>query len=269
MIDHSDAAGRIQEKVAAILAQVPWQAWVAIVRKEAEWQNMAGFLPAYGFGRFATLMLAAGLNDYQLKGKAEIAYWPELKRLLNNGSVPGSTAELLRILVPFYETEKNSRRKIEVLEQFLKSRLAETLWDASPSTVAAEFLSIWNTLAAALTQETEEKQILFAMKCLGLSLMIAGEEGFDFNPIPIPADSRLRKLTKRLKIPVDGQEAMRKWWREILTLLQKNHRQLSMIHLDSLLWQISPLEGSRLLDYFAELGVPHVGSELQKLFGKI
>ena len=35
-----------------------------VVREELEWRYMSEFLESYGFGRFAVLMIAAGLIDF-------------------------------------------------------------------------------------------------------------------------------------------------------------------------------------------------------------
>jgi len=177
--------------------------------------------------------------------------------------IPGSASELLDVLARFYKTERMTERKIATLRTFLQSPLAERLWLQTPMTMAAEILLIREELARAVEQPVEDKQIVFAMKCLGLALLIAGETRFDFAPFPIPADSRLRKLTKRLKLAADGQEALRNLWQTVLTAIQKSHRHASMIHLDSLLWQIAPLQEAELVNYFGDLGIPDVGCSLQ------
>ncbi|MDI9642767.1 MAG: hypothetical protein QXQ38_07630 [Archaeoglobaceae archaeon] len=33
------------------------------------------------FGKFAVLMVSAGLNDFKLKGKAEKVYWSEIAKI--------------------------------------------------------------------------------------------------------------------------------------------------------------------------------------------
>ncbi|RLI74098.1 hypothetical protein DRP04_15070, partial [Archaeoglobales archaeon] len=65
--------------VSNVLSEIPTEVWNRIVEMEPEWIHMEEFLGKYGFGRFTVLMLAAGLNDFQLKGKAEVAYWPKLR----------------------------------------------------------------------------------------------------------------------------------------------------------------------------------------------
>ena len=49
---------------------------------------MEPFLKRYGFSKFATLMVMLGLNDFQLKGRAEETYWPRLSALLNAEKTP-------------------------------------------------------------------------------------------------------------------------------------------------------------------------------------
>ena len=53
-----------------ILSTIPLDVWNRIVANEPE-AKLLDQLPRYGFGKFATLMVMAALNDYQLKGPAE------------------------------------------------------------------------------------------------------------------------------------------------------------------------------------------------------
>jgi DNA-(apurinic or apyrimidinic site) lyase len=269
MNDNASASGRaLQKRLADVLAQIPWTGWQAIVRKEPEWNHMEGLLPLYGFGPLATLMMAAGLNDYHLKGKADAIYWPRLEALLLDSPLARSALELMDRLIPFYEDERDHLRKVETLRAYCTSALARSLWHSSAQRTAAEFLLIRRDLAATLTRPQDEKQIVFAMKCLGLALMMAGEIRFDFGPLPIPADSRLRKLTRRLRFATVGQDATRKLWSEILGLIQATQPHLTMIHLDSLLWQVAPLAGTDLRSYFDDLGLHGTGAALARLLNE-
>jgi DNA-(apurinic or apyrimidinic site) lyase len=263
MNDDPGAKHARQRKLTAVLAGIPWDGWQAIVRKEPEWQNLAPFFPLYGFGPLATVLMAAGLNDYHLKGKAEIVYWPAIRTLLTRSSVPTSRSDLRQLFEPFYEHERESRRKTDTLKAFLAGPLAARLWTANPAEVAAEFSSIWKLLGTSLGWPPEEKQAVFGMKCLGLALLIAGESGFDCSRLPMPGDSRLRRLTKRLGFNLKGQQALRSFWGEVLATVQQGRKQVSMIHLDSLLWQIAPLQEAELKEYFADLGSLEVGHSLQ------
>ncbi|AKG91842.1 protein of unknown function {DUF1886} [Geoglobus ahangari] len=93
-------------RISHILSKIPLEVWNRIVKEEPEWKHIHTFLERYGFGKFATLMVMLGLNDYQLKGKAEIAYWPKIKELLENKPVPETPEELKNILSVFYSRER-------------------------------------------------------------------------------------------------------------------------------------------------------------------
>jgi N-glycosylase/DNA lyase len=269
MKDGTGAASLIaQERLAEIFAEIPWAVWESVVRREPEWENMARLLPGYGFGPFAALMVAAGLTDYYLHGKADLAYWPALQSLLVASPVPRSPVELLDRLVPFYQEERDPQRKVRTLQTYLTSGLARTLWNDAAGRVAAQFPRFRRDLAATLAQADDDNQIAFAMKCLGLSLMMAGEKQFNARLLPLPAGSRLRRLTKKLNFNCAGQQAIRELWNEIFALIRKRHGQLSMIHLDSLLWQIAPLDRAQLLAYFDDLGVRPTGVRLAQLLNQ-
>ena len=113
--------------VAEILSKIPLQVWNEIVKKEPEWIHMHKFLKRYGFGKFAVLMIVAGLNDYQLKGRAEKAYWPPLSNLLEGKPVPKSPEELINILEEFYSKERFSNAKIRRLKRFLLSSFSQSI----------------------------------------------------------------------------------------------------------------------------------------------
>ena len=131
--------------------------------------------------------------------------------------------------------------------------------------VAAQFPQFRRDLAAALARSDDDNQIVFAMKCLGLSLMMAGENHFDAHLLPLPGGSRLRRLTRKLSFDCAAQQALREFWNEIFAFVRKPHGELSMIHLDSLLWQIALLDRVELVAYFDDLGVRPAGARLVEL----
>ena len=117
-----------------------------------------------------------------------------------------------------------------------------------------------------MRQKPQDKTISFAMKCLGLSLMMKREYSFDFTKIPIPVDSRVARFTERVSILFSSDaKAIRQLWSEILTSLRECYPSLTMIHLDSLVWQIASLEDAGIKSYFEGLGIHKVGNELMKL----
>lgn len=254
-------AGHSVIMLSDILSEIPTEVWNRIVEMEPEWMHMEKFREKYGFGRFAVLMLAAGLNDFQLKGKAEITYWPKLKETLNRYKVPDSPEELENILAVFYRNERLPKLKLKRLNRFLPSELAKKLWRAKPDEVVKDFLRIWYELADTMKQSKEAKTITFAMKCLGIALLMTGETDFNFGRIPIPVDYRVRTFTERLGIAVKDDDDVRKFWNNVLKELRKDVK-INMIHLDSLIWQIGTLGRHELVKYFAEFGLEHVGEKI-------
>ena len=254
---------RNQRKFVEILKEIPQSVWDRVVKKAPEWQNLVSFSDLYGFGPFSVLMLVIGLNAYQLKGRAEVAYFPKIRELLERYPAPRTPRELLKLLNLFYAHERLNRKKVQRLDKVLRSPLASYLWESSPEEISSNFMRIWGEVTQLMGQRPQDKTIAFAMKCLGLSLLMEEDHTFDFSTIPIPVDSRVAKLTQRavLCINMTDQE-IRAVWNEILSDLQRTLPRITMIHLDSLVWQIASLQESELRDYFKTLGIDNVGNNV-------
>lgn len=253
--------------LADALSQIPLHIWNRIVEKEPEWRYMHDLLEPWGFGRFAVLMVAAGLNDFQLKGKAEIAYWLKIRELINRKKIPDSLRDFEAVLTEFYAQERLPELKLRRLRRFFSSRLAESLWSSTPESVAKNFIRIWYDLASVMGQERSAKTITFAMKCSGIALLMAGETNFDFERIPILVDYRVREFTKRLGVGVRDDEDVRKFWNSVLGEIKKSV-DINMIHLDSLIWQIGVLSGEEIVEYFARLGLKDLGGRIVEVLVK-
>ncbi len=255
-----------EQQLLNILMKIPWASWEQICKEEPEWQIMFPLMKKYPFGAFAVLMLVTGLNDYQLRGRAERAYWPPLGKILHESPHPSTPSELATLLEPFYRNERYSSDKVRRLHKFLSSRLGIMLWGLSANNISGIFPYIWRELAKTMNQSPEAKTISFAMKYLGLSLLMVGEHGFNFTEIPIPVDIRVVSFSKRAGLCVDDQaDNIINIWNRILGFLQKCYPSLAMIHLDSLIWQIAALEDEELLRYFKRIGTPEAGNELVSL----
>jgi DNA-(apurinic or apyrimidinic site) lyase len=158
------------EQAVDVLREVPWDAWELALHEEPEWLFAQVFLDRYGFGRLATLMVALGLDDYQLKGPAETAYWPRIREVLDPSPVPRSPEELAETLGVFFAGERLRRDKLKRLDRFLGSSLAGKLWSSCPAKIAGSFLGVWEETANVMRQKKEMKTIVFAMKCLAVAL---------------------------------------------------------------------------------------------------
>jgi DNA-(apurinic or apyrimidinic site) lyase len=253
-------------RLSDVLCLIPWQKWEKIIGDEPEKLQMYPVYSRYPFGAFAVTMIMVGLNDFQLKGKADVVYWPKIHHILANSEIPASPDQMISILRPFYLTERLNQRKASRLDRFLKSELAGSLWGASAPRVAQKFATVWVQLSMVMNQDPQAKTIVFAMKCLGISLLMAREYDFDFSRIPIPVDSRIETLTR--KVAPEGpsdRKGIQRYWSEVLVDLRKVHPQLSMIHLDSLCWQIGTLGISEIRAYFERLGLIDLGDKIIKL----
>lgn len=254
------------EIVGEILSKIPLEVWKKILFQEPEAGSIFKLAPLYGWSHFAVLMIALGLNDYQLKGKAEEVYWPKLFKHLEKERVPASLTELYSILKPFYQKERYNQRKVERLYKFLHSQLAETLWNSNLQEISSKFVTIWCELARTMHQSPYKKTIAFAMKCLAIVLIKANIHNFNFDAIPIPVDLRVQKFTSMLAFPATSNEKIRELWHDVLSIIQKKEPEVSMVYLDSLIWQIASLRAEDWSSYFEKLGIKEVGGELQRLW---
>lgn len=261
MLNFNDSTGKLTNLV-TVLSKIPSSSWRTIVEKEPEYYCMQSFLGKFGFGKFSVVMVACGLNDFQLKGKAEFSYWPKIKALLESRTI-ATANDMTRVLHEFYSNERLSNLKNARLDTFMRSRLAQDLMNSTPQVASTQFIEYWHLLASAMKQTNEKKTIVFAMKCLGLALLMAGEYNFNFDPIPIPVDLRVRRLTEQLGFSARTDEEVRQFWRRVLSSLRENDPCVTMVHLDSFVWQIAGEYD--VLEYFRKIRCPDVGRDFTGL----
>lgn len=254
------------QKVTEILKQIPFSAWESIVENEPEWKEMVFFQNKLQYGQFAVIMIILGLNDYQLKKKADF-YWNDLRKLLEKPllSQPISIPDLILILTDFYNFERLGSNKVRRLQKFMESRLAQKLWFSQPEGVANKFPIIWKMLAETMQQQPQDKTIAFAMKCLGITLMMAGYYDFDYSKVPIPVDLRIKYFTNKVGFLYESDEEIRTFWEKVLLNLRSNENCITMIHLDSLIWQIGTASRDDINQYFNNLYLPKIGQSLSSL----
>ena len=258
-------ANRFDEFV-QLLAQLPAEVWQATVLEEPEWKWMLPLSKVWDFGHFAALFIVLGLNDYQTKGKADVGYWPKVVPLIYPGPVPRNTLQLVDILRPFFVKERFAQNKLKRLTHFLESSLCREIWTSNAASLAAGFGRIWRSLARTMGQQPTDKTIAFAMKCLALALLMVDEIGFDFGAIPVPVDSRVRSVSARLGLSGGDDATERERWRKVLDRIRKLHPDITMVHLDSLLWQIGTLSLREMESHLNKLGAGSLASRISDLF---
>lgn len=253
-----------------LLSQVPLAVWTATVRKTSSWKLLKPLSGSWEFGHFASLFVTLGLNDYSVIGKADEGYWPKVVPLIPQYIDPPNPHELIDILRPFYETQRGKQAKIKRLERFAKSELCSHIWRSGSPLVAAEFPDIWRRLGETMNQSLTEVTIAFAMKCLATALLMVDESNFDFGTIPVPVDSRVRSLSARLKLPTSDDAAERHRWTEALHRIRRSTPQATMVHVDTLLWEIATRHRSGIEIYLVDLGADAVlAKRIGKLLGSV
>ena len=233
------------------LSKVPWSVWEEAVKREPEWVFSRTLSAKYPPQNFSVFMIVAGIDDYQLKERAETYYWPVLiESLLKRGKIPQTPLELRDFLWDFYKNERLYKNKLKRLDCFLESGFAGRLWEMPLEEIAEKFYDIWNDISKTLCPKSiswkryrNKKTIVFAMKCLAIALLMHGIKDFEFN-IPIPVDSRIKKLTFKLGLIAKdaSDKEIQHLWQGVSERLREKYPFLTMLHLDSLLWQIAGLE---------------------------
>ena len=258
-------SNRLDEFVES-LSQLPPATWKATLTEgSAGWKWMQPFSNVWVFGHFASLFIILGLNDYQLKGKAEVAYWPKVVPLIPLNSDPEEPLKLIGFLEPFYDKERMAKAKVERLHRFLSSEFCGKIWEIDSASIAADFGRIWHALGRTMSQNPEKKTIAFAMKCLALALLMVDETMFDFSAIPVPVDSRILTISARLGLPHVNEQAEREKWQRVLERIRKVNPKVTMVHLDSLLWQIGTLSKNEMQAHLATLGAGSLASRITEI----
>jgi Uncharacterized protein conserved in archaea len=252
-----------RKKLEEILKKIPPKAWDKIISKEPEYLYFKDLMPFYHFGAFALIMVMSGLNAYQLKGKAQEKYFPILKDILLLNENKKDYEALRSTFLSFYEKERSYKGKLKRVNNFFDSNLAKTMWKQENTHYFKRyFKDIWEELAFTMKSKKERKTIAFAMKCLGVGLIMKGCKDFDFDGIPIPVDSRIKHFATRIGLENVDDNKIITFFEDIL----KNIPNINMIHLDSLIWQIAKLDHQELDKYFEELGCKMLSKELKSIF---
>lgn len=258
------------DEFVTLLSQLDAVTWNATVTEEPEWQWLQPRCRDWDFGRFAALFVVLGLNDYQTKGKADVGYWPKVVPLIPRTPAPDSPAAMAEILEPFFSRERLGTNKVARLHRFTSSTLCAEMWAADASKLAATFPSIWQRLGRTMNQPATKKTIAFAMKCLALALLMVGEDSFDFSAVPVPVDSRIRSVSARLGLGSSDEESERNRWQAALAQIRAARPEVTMVHLDSILWQIGTLPPADMARHLRALGATEsAATRIARLCGPV
>jgi DNA-(apurinic or apyrimidinic site) lyase len=93
-----------------------------------------------------------------------------------------------------------------------------------------------------------------------------GERGFDFGSVPVPVDSRVRTVSARLGCSTESDRGERERWQQVLDSIRTRNPEVTMVHLDSLLWQIGTLSQSEMCTHLTTLMAPGLAQSICQLF---
>jgi DNA-(apurinic or apyrimidinic site) lyase len=250
-------------KFAQLLQKIPQDRWDNIVRMEPECRYIGYFKNFYCFGGFAVLMILLELNSYQLKGKAETYYWYAIYKHLKKYQIPEAKDDLKEILAIFYKRERLPKGKLLRLDRFFTSSCIDEIWNSKSDDIVECFPEYWDKIAKVMKQKKTMKTICFAMKCFGVSILLSTHQNVNFSTIPIPVDSRITRFTEKTQLTNDySPKNIQYVWNKVLQIINQTQPTISMIHLDSLIWQIGILEQFELIDYLNMIQLPGLASEI-------
>ena len=302
---------RLADRVASILSKLDnKEIWMKIIENEPEWRIIKRYKIDEDFedqfGKFALIMIATAINDYYLGVESAEDYWNRvIKRIacekeklikLNNdnfikrlayiyaqaltGSKPSCNKYNGRREKPVADYNKKLWRLFKLFMSPLPSRIVEMKKDDFRNTKTLN--QIWKNLAKAMKQNTNAKTITFAMKTIGIALIMRDDEVlFDF-AIPIPVDFRIKNITRRITschgIRELSEVQIQKFWEIVINKMNKKLKniKIDVIYIDSLLWQLDRDPGG-VQNYFKNLAesltesnpykqkAREVGEKLEKL----
>lgn len=259
---------RLDEFV-TLLSQLPGDTWEAAVKAGHGWNWMQPISKVWEFGHFADLFIVLGLNCYATIGKAGVGYWPRVMPYIQGKPDLAAPQHLIGILGPFFRGERLGPDKVRRLERFARSDLCRRIWTSGSPSIAADFVWIWQQLGSTMGQQPVKKTIALGMKFLAYALLMVGESRFDFSAIPVPVDSRIREVSRRLGLPDSSDAIERARWQQALNRIREVHPDTSMVHLDSLLWQIGTLSEREIEAHLRELGVGGLATRISSLLPNV
>ena len=191
--------------------------------------------------RFAPLVIANALVSYQLSGRGEDWWWEFARYFSENPVVDFAGA--YKVFLP---QSRTNRRLVDVKVRRLR-RAEAFLQNMRPEEYYGNMIALQTDLARILGTKKNAKTIVFAVKMFGYAMRIATGE---FRPypmeVPIPVDSRIRKLTERL-----DKDNPARFWQDVA-----EQTRVPPLHIDSILWP-------------ALSGDPDVQDKIRRTFGNI
>jgi DNA-(apurinic or apyrimidinic site) lyase len=202
-----------------------------------------GVRPEYS----SLIAVCTGVIDFQLgRGGAE-KLWATLAEVANRFDELNSLKQVEFLMKVFLSEPINARSlqlKIARIRKLFDSEFAEWFIENYEG-VRQSPVVLWRRLAETLGSGMEQKTMVFAMKAFDISHLLYYGDYVDFPwDIPIPVDFHVRHVTisAGLLDRYGDDEAFRKVWALVLRKVrEKLGRNVSLLRLDSLVWQVGKM----------------------------
>ncbi|WP_253739212.1 N-glycosylase/DNA lyase [Halohasta salina] len=262
------------EAVADALAAVGYDGIVAFDRTEPEYSTIECLYEKYDSeAHVKLLMLLAASQDYQLNGDAQL-FWSELERTAEDFERLDSVQAVRDLLGDFMQRDINGR-----LNQQKRDRLIRVIeagfdeWFVSNHDSVAP-LDIWERFADDLNTDKDAKTVVLAMKVYDIAHLVKHGQYMEFpRKIPIPCDLQVRRVSWSSGITEsDDTDQVLDVWAEVMEKTsQRLGRHISLLRIDSIIWQAGQIIGRNepdreasqqaLIDLFGEVGVDEAGGK--------
>ena len=248
-------------KVGEAIGKLGYQLFVNLDLKEPEYNCLKWLYQEKTNNPNITLLtgLSAAIIDYQLgKGGAEV-FWATLKLVLSKHKLK-NLEDLKSALQEFLDQPINARLKNQKktrIEKLLKSNLADKILQEDFNKTISNPLLVWTEIAKALQAPMDRKTIVFSMKVLDIVSLIVKGEYANF-PIRVPIPLNYHVTAMAIASGIVKTEEISYEWNKVEKLQNQYHdkflraweyttekaskileKDLSLLRLDSLVWQLS------------------------------
>lgn len=193
------------------------------------------------------IAVCTGVIDFQLGRGGADKLWATLAEVADGFDDLNSLRHVEFLMKVFLNEPINARSlrlKVARVRKLFGSGFAEWFIENFEKLRRRPVL-LWRRLAETLGSGMEKKTMVFAMKSFDISHLICFGDYADFPwDIPIPVDFHVRHVTISAGMleRYESDEVFRKVWALVLrNVREKLGRNISLLRLDSLVWQIGKL----------------------------
>ena len=249
-------------KVGEAIGKLGYQPFINLDLREPEYECLKWLYEKIGNPNIVLLVgLNAAIVDYQLgKGGAE-TFWATLKSVLSEHKIE-NLEDLKKIFEKFLQQPINARLRLQKkkrIEKLLTSNLAVKILREKFDKIVLTPVSVWTEIARTLQAPMDRKTIAFSMKVLDIVSLITRGKYADF-PVRVPIPLNYHTAAMAIASGIIEIEEVNYEWRKVEKLRDRHYdtflraweytaekaskimeKDLSLLRLDSLIWQLSKI----------------------------